>query len=446
HHNIGAAKSANGNFEEARRELNNGLSIGIKIFGEKHPFISEIYFELGENSTNQDHFEQALHYYQQAIIALVADFENQNIYSNPPLKNISEEIRLLSIFAKKAATLEALYSQQTNNIKDLTFSLLTYDLAIQLVDKISRGYKAETSRLFLREHAHDIYCQAIDAAYDLYQLTNNEEFKHKAFLFAEKSKARVLQQALLDSKAKKFGGIPDSLLEQEYQLKNELALYDEKMFKEREQGSAGDNIKIRFWQDRIFSLKRNYESQMEKFENEYPEYYKLKYQASVVSPWLLQEQAAEDNSTIIEYFISHHSILTFVLTKNSFDLIASSKDSLFENRIKTMLSALKNSDYFGYASKASLLYQLLIAPIESQISTQKLIIIPDGLLGYLPFESLLTEDVSENQQDYRTLPYLIHKYQISYHCSASLLYEALTQRQEQQRRINFVGFAPVMFK
>ncbi|MCU0645122.1 MAG: tetratricopeptide repeat protein, partial [bacterium] len=134
HHNIGAAKSANGNFEEARRELNNGLSIGIKIFGKKHPFISEIYFELGENSTNQDHFEQALHYYQQAIIALVSDFENQNIYSNPPLKNISEEIRLLSIFAKKAATLEALYSQQTNNIKDLKFSLLTYDLAIQLVD------------------------------------------------------------------------------------------------------------------------------------------------------------------------------------------------------------------------------------------------------------------------------------------------------------------------
>jgi CHAT domain-containing protein/Tfp pilus assembly protein PilF len=445
HHNIGAAKSAHGNFEEAQHEFNKALLIGIKIFGEKHPFISEIYFELGENSTNQENFEQALHCYQQAIIALVSDFENQNIYSNPPLKNISEEIRLLSIFAKKAATLEALYSQKTKDIKDLTFSLLTYDLAIQLVDKISRGYKAEASRLFLRENAHDVYCQAIDVAYDLYQLTHNEEFKHKAFLFAEKSKARVLQQALLDSKAKKFGGIPDSLLEQEYQLKNELALYDKKIFKEREQGSAGDSIKIRFWQDRIFGLNRNYESLMARFETEYPEYYKLKYQAPVVSPWLLQKKIAEENFTVLEYFVTDNSVITFILTKNSFDMIASSKDSLFENRIKTMLSALKSSDYFGYASKASLIYQLLIAPIESQISTQQLIIIPDGLLGYLPFESLLTEDVSDNQQDYRTLPYLIHKYQINYHCSASLLYEALTHRQEQQGRINFVGFAPVKF-
>ncbi|HEX9974029.1 MAG TPA: CHAT domain-containing protein, partial [bacterium] len=136
---------------------------------------------------------------------------------------------------------------------------------------------------------------------------------------------------------------------------------------------------------------------------------------------------------------------TFIFTKNSFEVIASAKDTLFELQVRNMLSALKGKEYLGYTSNASLLYKLLIAPIESKIHTQKLIIIPDGLLGYLPFESLLMQNVSNDLHDYRTLPYLIHKYQISYHCSASLLYEALTHRKEQKGRINFIGFAPVRF-
>lgn len=445
HHNIGAAISANRNFKTAQRELDHALLLGLQFFGPKHPFVSEVYFELGENSAHQNDFESALHYYQQAVMALVADFENQNIYSNPLLKNISEEIRLLAILARKAATMEAWYSQQTKNIKDLMFSLSTYDLAIQLIDHLSRSYKAEASKLFLREHAHDVFRHAIAVASDLYQLTNNDEFKHQAFRFSEKSKASVLQHALLDVNAKKFGGIPDSLLEHAYQLKNELASYEEKIFKERDKGIAGDSVKIRFWQDRIFSLNRSYESLVLRFENDYPAYYQLKYRSAVVLPKLVQETVARENSTLIEYFITEKSIITFILTKHSFEMISAKKDSLFETRIKDMLTALREKDHSGYRSNARLLYHVLIAPIESSIHTHKLIIIPDGLLGYLPFESLLMEEVDDREPDDRALPYLIRKYTISYHGSASLLADALTHRQGQKARINFVGFAPVRF-
>lgn len=445
YHNIGTAKSNNSNFEDAQCFLVRALSIGLKILGEKHPFISEVYFELGENFNRQNDPDNALHYYQSAILALVSDFDNQNIYINPPLKNISEEIRLLSVLEKKALTLETLYFERTKNIKDLTFALLTYDLAIQLVDKISKSYKAEGSKLFLRESAHDIYGKATEIAYDLYQLTAQDEYKHKAFFFAEKSKARVLQLALLDIKAKKFGGIPDSLLEKERQLKMDLAFYDEKIFKEIESVGAADSAKITFWRDKLFSLNREYESLIALFENQYPGYFKLKYQSTVVSPGFLQDKIANENSTIIEYLITDDAIFTFILTRASFDVMSIKKDSLFESKIKDMLSALKEKNHSVYTSTAKDLFRLLIAPVETKIVTPKLVIIPDGLSGYLPFEVLLTENVSDDQQDYRTLPYLINSYQISYHYSASLLYEALANQDDRPAKLNFVGFAPVRF-
>ena len=445
YHNSGAAKAAHGKFQFALDDFNKALSIGLTILGEKHPFIAEVYYELGEGFHSQGNFEGALDYYQRAIIALIADFDNENIYSNPALKNISDEIRLLAFLAKKAAALKTLYSKQTQNLKDLTYSFLTYDLALQLVDKITKSYQADVSKLELRNNVHEIYRQATDAAFELYQLTQKDQYKIKVYHFAEKSKAQVLQQALTDSKAKKFGGIPDSLLEKDQQLKIDLAFYNQKIFKELEKNERTDSSRIKFWQDKLFSLNREYESLVNLFEKEYPEYFNLKYQSTIVSPWLLQEKIAGNNSTIVEYFVTDNSILTFLMARNSFDVIATKKDSLFETKIKDLRSALMERDFSGYTSNASSLYEVLIAPIESKISTSKLIIIPDGLLGYIPFEALLMKTVSDSIKDYRALPYLINSYQISYHYSASLLYEALIHGDARQANINFVGFAPVRF-
>ena len=64
-------------------------------------------------------------------------------------------------------------------------------------------------------------------------------------------------------------------------------------------------------------------------------------------------------------------------------------------------------------------YQLLLAPILSKSpSTQRLLIIPDGILSQIAFESLLYEEV--DHLDANT-PFLLKKYAISYLYSSSFL-------------------------
>jgi CHAT domain-containing protein len=83
-----------------------------------------------------------------------------------------------------------------------------------------------------------------------------------------------------------------------------------------------------------------------------------------------------------------------------------------------------------YITAAKQLYHHLLAPVADKL-TQSLIIVPDGVLGYIPFEALLIEEVTD-KYNYPTFPYLLNKHSISYTYSATLLQE-MQQRQHLQK-------------
>lgn len=72
-------------------------------------------------------------------------------------------------------------------------------------------------------------------------------------------------------------------------------------------------------------------------------------------------------------------------------------------------------------------------------------IVPDGILGYVPYEALLTQMPNGDDKDYHKLSYLIRDFQINYAYSATLLYDSMT-KEKRKRGVDYVGFAPVTFK
>lgn len=71
--------------------------------------------------------------------------------------------------------------------------------------------------------------------------------------------------------------------------------------------------------------------------------------------------------------------------------------------------------------------------------TPELIISPDGLLSFLPYETLLTDSISSS--DWQVLPYLIQKHQISYAYSATVLYQQV-QRVTATKPAKLLALAP----
>lgn len=110
-----------------------------------------------------------------------------------------------------------------------------------------------------------------------------------------------------------------------------------------------------------------------------------------------------------------------------------------------MRSGLIEQDYQQYTENAYRLYQLLVEPIASKINGKNLILIPDGILGYIPFEALIVQQAESMNDDYQKLSYLIYNHQMYYSYSATLLHENIMSEQKNGKS-RYIGFAPVVFQ
>jgi len=446
YNNMGEIYRKKGDKDQALRFCQKALAIHLASAGTYHNELAGTYASIGEVYESRDDYDQALAFYQRAIGASVLEFSNRNPLDNPTLNDVFFEQTLLASLAKKAQVLASRFAKQSHRRRDLEAAVSTCKLASQLIDQMRRGYKAVGSKLFLAEQATAVYDQAIRASLQLYQATHQDEHKTTAFLFAEKSKAGVMLELLSEAEAKQFAGIPDSLLQMEKQLRLDLAFYENSLTEERLKSTDADSAQIALWQDKVFGLKQAYDVLLQRFEKEYPDYYNLKYQVKTISVPEAQQQLLDDRTALVEYFTGKDSIFIFAITKNDFIIKTSAKDSLFAQQIEHLRQGIVEQNFARYTQAASRLYQTLLAPLKTgnMLDGKNLIIVPDGALSAIPFETLLTQAVNPagGLKDYPKLPYLFEAHAISYAYSATLLQQMQSRKNREAKR-DYLAFAPL---
>jgi CHAT domain-containing protein len=101
-------------------------------------------------------------------------------------------------------------------------------------------------------------------------------------------------------------------------------------------------------------------------------------------------------------------------------------ESVLHERVQALRAAVARPQRLrlaNYVVQAEALYRDLIAPVGAWLAGKSaLVIVPDGILHYLPFEVLLPPDRRRAAAlDVAQLPYLVREYTISYAPSASVL-------------------------
>ena len=150
-----------------------------------------------------------------------------------------------------------------------------------------------------------------------------------------------------------------------------------------------------------------------------------------------QALCGDKNTVLLEYMVGDSSSCLWVITGTDHQLFKIPPLKELQEQVETIRFALQDpeqteSDFLTTAGYK--LYQELIQPAEPFLTKKSnLVIIPDGILNYLPFEVLLTEPAGNNQEvSYADLPYLVKKYPISYGQSASVLKNLLSAHYEDQ--------------
>jgi len=200
--------------------------------------------------------------------------------------------------------------------------------------------------------------------------------------------------------------------------------------------------------NKLFQVTQEQTRLTDWIRKKYPQYYDIKYNNN--SPDLAQIQSflQKKKSQIIEYYWGDSTIYIIGITSKDIKVYTLKNDLYLKGLIEDYSMQLKNTHHFlegessfnKYVESASALFDLLVKPVIAS-SISDLIIIPDGQLSHIPFESMIQKQPINKTINYADLDYLINEFSISYSYSISLLLKQQTNNLADQPNILAFGFS-----
>ena len=420
---------------KAKQEFEKAIQFNQKAYDTPHHRqIAKTYIKTGDYYLTINQPNQAINYFQNALQCLLPDFQPQKVTDNPDAAEFDAENSIYFALEGKANALIALDEH-------LPTVLETYDLILDVEDKLHSHYQFDKAKLELFNESRARNETAIGIAQRLYKRTKDKQYLETAFRFAENSKAAILLESLNRQKAALISGIPDSLIIEDKAF-NSVAQRNQQEMAEIRRGdqlSAADSAALVLLEEQQLQIYLDQERLQKHLATTYPEYNKLKYQQPAVSLLKLQEDLIKNNEAFIEYFFGQKNVYAFIATKQGLSCqnLGSSKQ-LNQQLLdyKKQLSSKRLTD--GFANMGFNLYQQLVVPLELPPSIDKLIVVTDGALNYVPLQAF-SMAASGKATDY-----FIHKYLINYTYSADIYYSQL-QEPPQKDPGQMLAVAPIQF-
>lgn len=421
--------------------LDKASNILYTTLGVRHPKLAKIYTDYGDAYAKLGNIVQSISFFQKALAITAPAFNGIEAKDNPQTNVVVYPTKAIFVLTSKAASMRLLY-KNTHDISLLKASIYAYMALSKLLDKQQWGYNQLNSKITIARRSYNIYEQAIEASYKMYEATGNRSYFQLVFYFSEKSKGRVLLEAVAHTNDKKIAGIPEDVLNHEQQLKYAVSQVKKAIY------SAGNSrlakqFSVNELKDSLFTLNRKIAAFTQEIEEKYPKFYRLKYNSEFPELYKIQQQLKKTNTAIVEYFYGTQSLYAIIITPDNIWVKPLNFSDELAKRITNFRKAIITDDD-TYYNLARNLYQTLIEPVESYLKlATSLLIIPGRRLRILPFGALLKREIgTEYEIAYPSLPYLIKDYNISYGTSIALNI-ALSNGDKKDYALQFLGFAPV---
>jgi len=445
--NIGILHTLKPDLDAATEALNKGLAICEQVHSPNHPFKARLYANLAEVVFLRGNLDQSLIY-----LTYASEILGYHKSSPHKFSEVSEQLTLQRILKRVGS----IYRKQYLETGDSTYLeqlLQHYEIAIAHSDYIQRYSPAQANRRFYWEES----CIFFEAAIEAHLLKARRLSLRQAFTLAEKTKARQLAEQVQLSLHETSFGLPDSLRQREHRLNVDLAYYEKKAYQEEFDSEAPNDSLLRSYRDRIFSLKEQRDALIERFRRDYPDYYRLRYSQAVIDVAGVQDSLLRaDHEALLEYFVGDSAIYAFLLRRDTLVVRKIERDfpleqwveelrcGLFAGRVSEPRCAPLSPDSAQalYARRAHALYQKLVAPLDSLLPKDgHLTLVPDGVLGYLPFEALLRQ-APIAKEDFFAYDYWLRHHRISYAYSATLQQYMRAKRHRQAPQPTVLAVAP----
>jgi CHAT domain-containing protein/Flp pilus assembly protein TadD len=205
----------------------------------------------------------------------------------------------------------------------------------------------------------------------------------EAFELAERARARTFLDQLNNAHIDIRKGSDPQLAEQEQMIRFDISVLEEKLRKEFKSNPSSDTYKL--LSANLKQEKEDYAALLIRLKASNPDYAELQSYSPVSVSQI--QQLLDPQTTMISYFVTSDRTLAFVLRSNSLQAV---ELPVKQADLRTAINWFREFPS-RWDTKPKSLEQLnnwLLAPVQAYIKTNKVVIIPNGILHYVPFAAL----------------------------------------------------------
>ncbi len=407
--------------KETEQLLKEAIDSYEKIYGVRSDYVALAKYYLAKNELNKNN--------EQAFFNYIKETKLAGNYDANDLNNITSPFQVLDVLMLEGDWYQQQYDK-TSEVKNLhkKYDLINYQVA--LIRLLQKNYSSEISKISFANDYRSVFESGLNTCWALYHQAKDKKYLEKAFSLSEMNRNSYLYEELQDAKHKYYSGIPDSLLQLEKSIKQKLMKTKMDLYYEKSSSNPDKEFYSKLLNDRIvFSHKLD--SLYKIFNHKYPRYTNLKYQNKAIKITDIQNEL-DENTQLITYFLGDNNLYTFNITKENVTLLKGNIANNLIERVHTLKSSIINQKNADKTSRELFLY---LMKQQINFAKEKMVIVPDNVLSYIPFEIL--KDENNN--------YLIQNFTISYAGSVRLFLELKDDYFQYDNKGYWLGFSPVFF-
>lgn len=416
-------------------------------------------------AAKKEDYKNALMLVQEAIANLsFKKISSTDFSENPEESYILAPDVMKGFLQNKGGYLKELADKEpTSNKKGslLKTAATSFTLSISLIESLRSMIQGEESQQMLVESNIDIYSQLISVLFELGNIDPEGEHHQTAFLFSERSRAQNLLEQLQEQAARESLELPAEIRKEEADLKGQVASIDKNIYEELKKPKKDrSEEKIKGWQSKKRKILIKYKAFSLEISKKFPTFASLKY-PKIYGVKEVQKDLVSTTSQIIGYAMGKEASFGWAIGKTAFSMKKLPGSTGITKLVKKYRKTIKDPLVYPDEEDEELivdstqihlatglqLYRTILKPlVDEKKKITKLTIIPDGVLYYLPFETVviglhpqITGTFTKGRE------YLNNRYAVNYAPSASVLgairqqFKAKDPKQLANRRA-FVGF------
>ncbi len=346
-------------------------------------------YEIGKSYTILGDFPKAVDSYNQAL-----EFFNKslNLLNHQYPEAQAENLLGIAIVQRKQGNLDTALTQ--------------INIAILFIEETRTRKKSSEERLTFFVSKQDYYEFYIDLLMELHEQHPSKGYNAEALNISERSKARNFLELLTEANTDIRKGVDPELVIQERNLQQQLDAVERRRVELYNHDQSTQEQTTAIEQERQYLLQ-NYNKIKTQIREKSPSYAAIT-QPKPLTLEQIQQQILDDETLLLQYTLGEKRSFLWAVTKNSINSYELPPKAFIEEAVRSFFrSAILFN--IGHSSINSLsasksLSQIILAPVASQLNHQRLAIVSDGILHYLPFAALSSPTSLEKND----IPLIVH--------------------------------------